>query len=410
MRRLMIPTLLLALLTHPFPARAAPDEELLGKSAGYPIGTRTNWFFDERVRVGSFSHLDEILAHHTLQRSPAPLPLPKAANPPDISYRFDEKDNSLDDFLNHQRVTGFLLIKDGQILAERYQYDRTAQNRFVSHSMAKSIVSVAVGMALAEKKIASLDDTVAKYVPKLAGSAYGGTTIRNILRMSSGVAFSEVYDGKDDVMRFVRLRLAHDSITALRDFNTREAEQGTRFHYASSETVVLTLLLREVTGMTLSEYLTPRLWQPMGAEADATWIKYPDGTEEGMGAFNASLRDYGRLGILLANDGAIGGKQVVPKDYLLEATDWHLQPDAFRPQRATPFFGYGYQFWTLPGEKRRFALLGVHGQAIFVDPELKLVMVTTAVTKTADIVTESYPRERGALLRSIIEKYNSMPR
>src|SRR4051812_35969332 len=106
MRRLMIPTLLLAVLTDPFAARAAADEELLGKSAGYLVGTRTNWFFDERVRVGSFSHLDEILAHHTLQRSATPLPLPKAANPPDISYRFEEKDNSLDDFLNHQRVTG----------------------------------------------------------------------------------------------------------------------------------------------------------------------------------------------------------------------------------------------------------------------------------------------------------------
>jgi CubicO group peptidase (beta-lactamase class C family) len=405
MRRVIILAPLLALLTHPFSAHAAPDEELLGKSAGYPLGTRQTWFFGEHVRVGSFSHLDEILPHHTLKKSATPLPLPKAANAPDITYRFEEKENSLDDFLDRQRVTGFLLIRDGQILAERYQYDRSAQDRFVSHSMAKSIVSLAVGIALAEKRIVSLDDTVAKYVPKLAGNAYGETTIRNILRMSSGVAFSEAYDGKDDLTRFVRLRAAYDSITALRDFNTREADQGTRFHYASSETVVLTLLLQAVTGMTLSEYLTPRLWQPMGAEADATWIKYPDGTEEGMGAFNATLRDYGRLGILLANDGAVGGKQIVPKDYLLEATDWHRQPEAFRPQRATPYFGYGYQFWPFPGEKRRFALLGVYGQAIFVDPELKLVMVTTAVTKNANIVGESYPRERGALWRAVVDKY-----
>jgi len=405
MRRLMIPASLLALLIHPFAADAAPDEELLGKSAGYPIGTPQTWFLGEHVRIGSFSHLDEILPHHTLKRSATPLQLPKAANAPDISYRFEERDNTLDDFLSHQRVTGFLLIKDGQILAERYQYGRTDQNRFVSHSMAKSIVSIAVGMALAEKKIASLDDTIAKYVPRLAGSAYGETTIRNTLRMASGVAFSEVYDGKDDVTRFVRLRRAYDSITALREFNTREAEQGTRFHYASSETVALTVLLQSVTGMSLSEYVTPRLWQPMGAEADATWISYPDGTDEGLGAFNATLRDYGRLGVLLANDGAIGGKQIIPKDYLLEATDWHRHPEAFRPRTATPFFGYGYQFWLFPGETRRFALFGVYGQAIFVDPELRLVMVTTAATKTPDVVSESYPRERGALLRSIIEKY-----
>ena len=117
--------------------------------------------------------------------------------------------------------------------------------------------------------------------------------------MSSGVPFSEVYDGNDDLTRFVIARNRDGSIAALREFETREAEQGTRFHYASSETVILAVLLRAVTGTTLSEYLTARLWQPMGAEADATWIKTADGTESAFGNFNATLRDYGRFGMLL---------------------------------------------------------------------------------------------------------------
>jgi CubicO group peptidase (beta-lactamase class C family) len=407
MRRLIILAPLLALFAHSIAAQAAPDEELLGKSAGYPLGTRENWFFDERVRVGSFSHLDELLPHNTLKKAATPRPLPKAAEAPDIRYRFEDKDYSLDDFLARQRVTGFMLIRNGEVIAERYQYDRTPQNRFISHSMAKSIVSIAVGMALAEGKIASLDDKVAKYVPQLAGHAYGETAIRNILRMSSGVKFSETYDGTDDLTRFVRIRIAEGSIAALNAFDTRDTEQGARFHYASSETVVLTVLMRAVTGMSLSEYLTPRLWQPMGAESDATWIRSADGTESGFGNFNATLRDYGRLGILLANDGALDGQQIIPRDYLLEATDWHRHPDAFKPQQATPYFGYGYQIWPFPGEKRRFALLGVFGQAIFVDPELKLVMVTTAATKTANLTGESYPRERGALWRAIVGKFGS---
>ena len=111
----------------------------------------------------------------------------------------------------------------------------TASNRFVSHSMAKSIVSIAIGMALAEKKIASLDDTVAKYVPELAGNPYGETTIRNMLRMSSGVPFSEDYDGKDDLARFNRIARYHAGLDRrAAAFTTREAAQGTRFHYASS--------------------------------------------------------------------------------------------------------------------------------------------------------------------------------
>jgi len=396
-----------ALVALAFPAAAAPDEDLLGKAAGYPIGTRANWFYQESVRVGSFSNLDKILPHYSLTKSAMPRRLPAAAAQPKIEYRFENQSYSLDDFLAHQRVTGFLLIKDGEVLAERYQYSRDAENRFVSHSMAKSIVSLAIGMALAEKKIASLDDTVAKYVPDLAGNPYGETTIRNMLRMASGVPFKEVYDGNDDLTKFTMIRISRDSIAALRAFTTRETEQGTRFHYASSQTVVLTGLLRAVTGTTLSEYLTSRLWQPMGAEADATWVKTRDGTESGSGNFNAILRDYGRLGIMLANDGAVDGRQIVPKEYLLDATDWHRQPDAFAPRKATPFFGYGYQFWLFPGDKRRFALLGVYGQSIFIDPELKLVMVITAAARNASVGKESFARERSALWRGIVDRYGS---
>jgi CubicO group peptidase (beta-lactamase class C family) len=396
-----------ALVALAFPAIAAPDEKQLGKAAGYPIGTRGSWFYDERVRVGSFSHLDRLLPHYTLKKAATPLPLPRAASEPNFDYRFENRTFTLDDFLARQRITGLLLIKDGEILVERYQYDRKPTDRFVSHSMAKSIVSLAVGMALAEGKIASLDDAVAKYVPKLAGSPYGETSIRNVLRMSSGVAFSEVYDGKDDLTRFSVVRNWDGSIEALRAFRVRDVEQGTRFHYASSETVILAVLLRAVTGTTLSEYLTGRLWQPMGAEADATWVKTSDGIETASGSFNAILRDYGRLGVLLANDGAVGARQIVPKQYLLEATDWHRQPEAFAPGKATPYFGYGYQFWLYPGEKRRFALLGVYGQSIFVDPELKLVMVITAAARNASVGKESLAAERDAVWRGVIRKYGN---
>ena len=265
LRQILMPCV--ALVALALPAVAAPDEAQLGKSAGYPIGTRFTWFYDESVRVGSFSNLDRLLPHNTLQKAASPLALPAAAHPPAIEYQFENRTLRLDDFLARQRVTGLLLIKDGEILVERYQYDRTPTHRFVSHSMAKSIVSIAIGMALAEGKIASLDDMVAKYVPKLAGVPYGETSIRNVLRMSSGVTFREVYDGNDDLVRFARLRVQQGSIEALRQFRDREAGQGIRFHYASSETVILAVLLHAVTGTTLSDYLTARLWQPMGAES-----------------------------------------------------------------------------------------------------------------------------------------------
>jgi len=103
-----------------FPACAAPDEDLLGKAKGYPVGTRGNWFFDEGVRVGSFSHIDDILPHNSLSKAASPLPFAAAAGETKLGYRFENQSWTLDDFLAHQRVTGLLVIKDGAVLFERY--------------------------------------------------------------------------------------------------------------------------------------------------------------------------------------------------------------------------------------------------------------------------------------------------
>ncbi len=385
------------------PALAAPDEERLGKEKGYPVGSRSNWFYDEAVRVGSFSRLDTIWPHNILARAQTPSELKRAAEPPAFQYSFEGKKCSIDDYLEHQRVTGLLIIKEGQILVERYQYERTEKDRFVSQSMAKSLVSLAIGLALSEGKIRSLDDTVATYVPELKGYAYGETQLRNILRMASGVDFTEYYNSRDDLAKFTLLLHSKGSITALQAFNDRDDPQGEYFHYASSETQVLAVVVRAVTGKNLSQYLAEKLWQPMGAEADATWIKTTDGLERAAADFSAVLRDWGRLGVLLANDGQLNGQQILPKDYLLEATDWHRHPRAFAPKKATPWFGYGYQFWTFPGERRRFALIGIYGQAVYVDPELKLVLVQTAVTRNATITRESMARELNALWQALIK-------
>src|SRR4029077_355939 len=138
-------------------------------------------------------------------------------------------------------------------------------------------------------------------------------------RMASGARFSENNTGRnDDAATFARLHGNKGSIAAIRAFNTREAPEGEHFHYASIETQVLTLVLRAATGKSAAQYLGDRLWRPMGAEADATWITGPDDVERGAAFFNATLRDWGRLGRLLASDGALDGTQIIPRDYLLD--------------------------------------------------------------------------------------------
>jgi CubicO group peptidase (beta-lactamase class C family) len=394
---------------------AAPDEDKLGKAQGYPVGNARNWFYDESVRVGSFSNQGEIEGifggkANVLGASSAPMPLPKLDAEPRIRWIADRgRSLSIDDYLARERVMGLMIIKDGVIQVERYQYERTPAQRFVSNSMAKSIVSLAVGIALQEGKIASLDDRADKYATKMAGTLYGETTIRNLLRMSSGAHFEERYDGKDDLERFGRAVIRGGVEEAAKVITVRDAPQGSRFSYASAETEVLAGVLRGATGMSLSEYLGPRLWQAMGAETSALWRAERTGLERAAGNFNATLRDYGRLGIVLANDGLRPDtkQQVIPRDYLLEATDWRRAPAAFRPRTATPYYGYNYQFWTFPTEKRRFAMLGVYGQMIFVDPELKLVMVQTTANATAKAGETTLGKNADAFWRGVVEHYGS---
>jgi CubicO group peptidase (beta-lactamase class C family) len=395
--------LLLAVLLVASPhSIAAPDEDALGKQSGYPRGG-PNTLWQERFRIGSFCGIDRILHCNTVNKGPKVFALQRATTDPSFSYRFDGKDLTINDYLQRQRVTGLVIIKDGEILVERYQYDRKSTDRFLSNSMAKSIVSLVIGIAIQERKIASLDDNVAKYEPRLAGCAYGETSIRKLLRMSSGVRFVEDYHGSDDMERFEEAIIDKGMIPAIRLFSDRPTPQGAKMVYASSETAVLSMALRGAVGCSVSQHVSEKIWQPIGAQDDAKWGTFGDGIELAYGYFNATLRDYGRLGCLLANDGALDGRQIVPRDYLIEATDWHKQPLAFRPSNATPYYGYGYQFWIFPGERRRFALLGIYGQAIFVDPGLKLVMVHTAVSK--DAIDIGMSRERDALWRGIVRHY-----
>ena len=379
-------------------AADGPDAEEYGASAGYP----TTVINRPRFFVGMFSHYDQLFESRRVPRAAEPWRLGRAAAEPAVRYEHDGKTFTLDDYLARNPATGLLIAKGDTILVERYQYARTDRQRLVSFSMAKTATAMLVGIAVAEGRIRSVDDPAATYVPELAGTEYGGTPLRHLLQMSSGVRFIERYDGRDDVTRLwldTAIQVGPGGAEAVKPYNERLRRPGTRFSYASVETQVLGLALRGAIGRPLADYLHEKIWAPMGAEADAFWLIDRAGQETAYCCLGAVLRDYARFGLVLAHDGRRGDRQIIPKEWLLAGTtvdpdNWHLKPYA-----ATSFYGYGYQTWVLPGPRRMFAALGVHGQAIFVDPAARLVMVHTSVSKEA---TEPLMEAR-ALWQGVVE-------
>lgn len=388
--------LLVLILLSPF-AQAAPDEELLGKERSYPIQRFGSAFtmFAEEFKVGTFSHMGKVMWPRTINASTSPSALMKAERVPEISYPFDNKTFTLDDFMARQRVTGLLIIKDNNIVVERYQYDRKPDMRFASFSMAKTAVALLIGVALGDGLITSLDDTVEKYSPELKNSAWGQITIRNLLRMSSGVKWNDTVgpglesDGAKLAAQSFYQR-GRGGASAVSWVKESVSPQGVRFNYNSAETFVLGVVLRAAIKRDLSGYLSEKIWHPIGAESDASWLIDYSGLEAGNCCMNATLRDYGRLGMLLANDGSWNGKQLVPRDFVLDATDAERQPDFLKPRKTSQFFGYGYQTWLYPYRTRTFQARGLFGQELIVQPDSKIVIVMTSVLQMPNVTNEIF--------------------
>jgi CubicO group peptidase (beta-lactamase class C family) len=382
-------------------AAIGPDAEDYGASKGYPIGDRAT-FYSIPMLVGSHSHMDEVFEGRVVRKAATPSRLARAPGELGITWQFQGLDLTLDDYLARNPATGLLIARDETIFVERYQYGRTDRDRFTSWSMAKTVTAMLVGIAIAEGRIRSVDDLAATYVPALDGTEYGRTSLRHLLQMSSGVRFIEVYSGGDDVTKLVLdtyIQRGEGGVSSVTPFNERVEPAGTKFSYASVETQVLGLVLRSVIGRPVAEYLHEKIWEPIGAEADATWLIDKTGQESTFCCINAVLRDYARLGLLLAHDGNWRGRQIIPAAWINDATTVREDQSHLRPGRATPFFGYGYQTWIFPGERRMFAFLGVRGQAIYVDPQSRLVLVHTAVRKQS---VDPGSREAGALWQSVL--------
>jgi CubicO group peptidase (beta-lactamase class C family) len=296
-------------------------------------------------------------------------------------YVWGGRTNTLAEFHERTKTSAFLVIKDDRILIETYLAGGNEKSRFFSFSAAKSITSTLVGMALEDGKIDSLEDALIKYLPSLTGSAFETATIKDTLQMMTGVHDPEPDSWDDESIPFVQQ--IRDSMTEqkyrfVEGANRLRPERppGTKFNYSTMNTAILGWLVETVTHKRLATYMEERLWQPGGMESDCAWFLDgpPEiGREMAGGDFAATLRDFGRFGLMMLHQGRANGRQLVSARWVKEATTPDRPGIQYGKLAKDYPLGYGYYWWLFPSG--RFTAQGMYGQFIYVAPDANAVIV-----------------------------------
>ena len=328
-------------------------------------------FWDEATRSKNFRAMEATFPGTTAKAGTAkPLPVGEP-------LRVDP--DAIDQAMAAGGVTGLMVLQDGRVRLERYRDGYGPTGRWTSFSVAKSFTSTLVGAAVEDGLIQSIDDPITRYLPELAGSAYDGVSVKQVLTMTSGVKWNEDYtDPASDVVRMLSVPApaGRNPVLAYLATLPREAAPGTKFVYKTGETNLIGVLVQRVFGRPMTEVLEEKIWRPAGMASDLFWMVDETGQNIGGCCLSASLSDYARFGEWVRT----GGRGVVPAGWFAAAGRNQVPGEARAGQ------GYGYQWWTYPDGE--FGAQGIFGQSITLDPR----------TRTVVAVSGNWPRATGAKL------------
>jgi CubicO group peptidase (beta-lactamase class C family) len=353
-------------LARGVPANAPPDT----------IGIFLSWT-PEQTLV-NFRSIDRIFTTHTIRHGAHVRALPRAAVQiePVVAQSDGLPTVSVEQLMNAERITGVVAVKDGEIILERYALGRRPDDRWISMSVAKSVTSTVIGLAVKDGLIHSIDDPVVRYIPELEGTAFDGVTIRHLMTMSSGVRWKEDYlDLRSDVALAGGEEMV-DGVPPLVAYAARlkrEAQPGTRRKYQTIDADIAGIVLsRALKGRAVADYISEKIWQPFGMEADANWVVDKAGIERGGCCLSITLRDYARFGMFIAEGGRAGGVDVLPSDWIRQA--WTPQPS--EPNKYT--VGYGW-YWQVR-QDGGYEAVGAYGQSITIYPKEHLVIAVNSAS------------------------------
>ena len=326
-----------------------------------------------------------MLAHQTILASSQTSPLREAKRKVKVNLFMDASD-----FAARYNRPGLLIARNGEIWHEEYRFKRQADMRFFGWSMTKSILGILTGVAFDQKKLASLDDRLDKYVPQLQGHVFADITLRNLLNMTSGINICESFCspstsferyGYSQIGYSPRRGEGTDQIQGILNFKWGRSEpQGTKFSYTDINPVLIAWVLETVYQMPVPKIAEKYLWQPMGAAANATWLTDSKGFTFSGAGFSATLQDWARFGLLVANEGTLNGTQIVSKAWIDETSTHGPNDQASRFNVARPSRGYRNFFWHHSADGRMLRMAGAISQNMLIDKKTKTVLVQTGVS------------------------------
>jgi len=271
---------------------------------------------------------------------------------------------------DEMKSVAFLVVKNNKIIFEKYWEGYGPASLSNSFSMAKTVVSILVGIAIKEGNLKSVDQTLGELLPEYKNTDKSKITIKNLLTMSSGLGFYESYSDPfaDSAESY------YTSDQKKQAANLRQVrEPGKVFIYQSCNQIYLAQILEKGTGMKISDYASEKLWKVIGTANDAVWsLDKSEGLEKGFCCFNSNARDFARIGLLYLNRGRAGKTEVVPESYVNES----ITPANLKEENGEPCTRYGYSWW-LKNYRGQFVFYanGILGQYIIVIPEKNIVVV-----------------------------------
>jgi CubicO group peptidase (beta-lactamase class C family) len=379
--------LLILAVCFPLSSQSEINESILGKGENYPSNCEYPKSNYVKCLVSWFSAND-----------PSPSPMVRRIVKNGAEVRELSLDSSidqivksrLDDTFKRTPLMAMLVVKNGKLIYENYQYDRKPSDTLMYMSMTKSLVALSIGKAIELGNIKSVNDTVSQYLPELSSSPYANISIKNLLQMTSGVGYNyDPYGYDSDTNRLTLVTNGYsEKFSSLSNYlnsfkpSIKNSEQGKFFNYDDNNTNILAMIIKSATKQPLDEFFSQQIWSKIGTESPGSWQGNKNTDLMAHAGFHSTPKDLARLGLVLLNEGKYGDQQIISKSWI---------DTQFAPLVKTKILKggdfYGYQTWVLDEKGKQFAFKGNLGQSMMIDKSSNTILVTFGV----DLKNEFWP-------------------